>query len=430
MKEVLDGQDGLYTLVVKSPDGTVEPQIIGSIIEYLLAPENPEAVIELMAAPTTRIVSLTVTEGGYNLNPATGEFDTTNSAVRHDLKTDAVPTTTFGLITEALVRRRDRGTPSFTVVSCDNIEGNGHVARRAFTAFARLRDQKLGSWLEDEVRFPSSMVDRITPATTEADRLMVEERFGVKDGWPVVCEPFTQWVLEDDFGAGGRPPLELAGVQVVHDVTPYELMKLRLLNAGHQAVSYLGYLMGYRYVHEAAQDPLLATFLRTYMDREATPTLRPVPGIDLDAYKASLLVRFTSPAVGDTLARICTDTSDRIPKFLLPVVREQLAVGGPCELSALIVASWARYAEGVDESGEPIEVVDRLHDRLLDAAARQHTDATAFLQAREVFGDLVEDPRFVGPYTWALHSLHEHGARATLDDLLQRLAAITEQSRP
>jgi mannitol 2-dehydrogenase len=239
----------------------------------------------------------------------------------------------------------------------------------------------------------------------------------VADAWPVMCEPFTQWVLEDSFAAG-RPPLESVGVQLVQDVRPYELMKLRLLNAGHQTLGYLGVLLGHRYVHEAAQDPHLSTFLTASMDLEATPTLGPLPGVDLAAYKATLLQRFASEGVRDTLARICADTSDRIPKFLLPVVREQLAAGRGVGLAALVVASWARYAEGIDEQGGPIDVVDPVRDRLVAAAARQRSEPTAFLQVREVFGDLADDPRFTRPYTWALASLHASGARATLERVL------------
>jgi mannitol 2-dehydrogenase len=261
------------------------------------------------------------------------------------------------------------------------------------------------------------MVDRITPATTDADRLQVSERFGVDDLWPVVCEPFSQWVLEDSFSAG-RPPYEDAGVQVVADVEPYELMKLRLLNAGHQAIAYFGHLCGHELVHEAAQDPLLRAFVRDYMDAEATPTLPPVPGVDLDDYKRTLIERFSNPEVRDTIARLCAETSDRIPKWLVPVIRSQLATGGEIRRSAAIVASWARYAEGVDEQGRPIEVVDRLKDTLTAIARRQREDPDAFIANRDLFGDLVEDERFTAAYREALRSLHERGARATLQSLV------------
>jgi mannitol 2-dehydrogenase len=231
-----------------------------------------------------------------------------------------------------------------------------------------------------------------------------------------VCEPFTQWALEDAFTLG-RPPFEEAGVQVVPDVEPYELMKLRLLNASHQALCYFGYLAGYRLVHDVAQDPLFANFLLAYMDREATPTLEPVPGIDLDEYKHQLIDRFSNAQVKDTVARLCAESSDRIPKWLLPVIRHNLAHGGEILRSAAVVASWARYAEGVDEQGEKIEVVDYLKDVLTPAAQRQRQDPLAFIANRDLFGDLVDDERFVSAYRSVLSSLHLKGARATLEEL-------------
>ncbi|MEO7261063.1 MAG: mannitol dehydrogenase family protein [Jatrophihabitantaceae bacterium] len=416
MADALAAQDYLYTLVVKHPDGALEPRVIGSIVDYLFAPENPEAVIERMADPAIRIVSLTVTEGGYNIHAVTGEFDSENPGVRRDLEPGAVPSTTFGLVTEALVRRRDRGLAPFTVLSCDNIQGNGDVARRAFAAFATLREPALGEWVAREVSFPNSMVDRITPVTTDEDRAELARRFGVEDRWPVVCEPFTHWVAEDRFAS--RPPLDEAGVQLVADVEPYELMKLRLLNASHQALCYFGYLSGYRFVHEATQDPLFAEFLLTYMDSEATPTLKPVPGIDLHAYKSTLIERFSNGQVRDTVARLCAESSDRIPKWLLPVIRANLDTGGSVTLSAAVVASWARYAEGVDEDGNPIEVVDRLADTVTAAAREQRRDPLAFVRNRELFGDLVEQQRFTVAYLGALESLHTQGARKTLEALM------------
>jgi mannitol 2-dehydrogenase len=323
----------------------------------------------------------------------------------------------FGLVTEALVRRRARGLPPFTIMSCDNIQANGDAARQAFAAFAGLRDAELGAWIAAEVRFPDSMVDRITPVTTEDDRAEILDRYGVQDRWPVVCEPFTQWVLQDDFGLG-RPPLEDAGVQVVADVEPYELMKLRLLNASHQALCYFGYLSGYRLVHEAAQDPLFARFLLGYMQREATPTLPAVPGIDLDAYRHRLIERFANAEVRDTVQRLCADSSDRIPKWLLPVIRHNLARGGRIGFSAAVVASWARYAEGVDEQGAPIDVVDSAKDRLMANARRQHDEPLAFIADRQFFGDLADDERFTTAYRQALDSLHAVGARETLRRLV------------
>jgi mannitol 2-dehydrogenase len=385
-------------------------------VQYLFAPDDPEAVIEKLADEQTRIVSLTVTEGGYNFHAITGEFDVSLPEVVHDLQPGTAPKTTFGLITEALVRRRRRNLAPFTVMSCDNIPGNGDAARKSFVAFAALRDPELGAWVEQQVRFPNSMVDRITPVTTDEDKAEISQQFGIDDQWPVVCESFTQWVLEDEFG-NGRPPLEDIGVQFVEDVEPYELMKIRLLNASHQAICYFGYLTGYRLVHEVCQDALFQHLLLGYMDREATPTLQPVSGIDLEEYKQTLIARFSNPNVRDTVARLCAESSDRIPKWLLPVIRQNLATGGEIKRSAAIVASWARYAEGVDEQGRPIEVVDRLKDTLMAHARRQREDPLAFIANRQVFGNLIDDERFTALYRASLASLYAHGARVTLENL-------------
>ena len=417
LSEVLLAQDGLYTLVVKHPDGRLEPRVVGSLVSYLYAPDDPEAVVEQMAAATTRIVSLTITEGGYLVDPTSRRFTPqAQPAVLLDLQPGAAPSTVFALVVEALARRRARGLPPFTVLSCDNVQRNGDVAREAFAGFAALRDAELGDWVRGHVAFPSSMVDRITPATTDEDRAALAER-GVPDGWPVVCEAFQQWVLEDAFGLG-RPPLETVGVQLVDDVHPYELMKLRLLNAGHQALGYLGHLAGHRTTDAACADPLLAAFLRAYLEREATPALPPVPGIDLADYRRTLLERFANPYVRDTLARLCAESSDRIPTFLLPVVRAQRAAGGEFACSALVVAAWARYAEGVDERGEPIRLVDRLLETVHAAAEHSRQDPAAFLRDTGVFGDLATDAAFVEAFTRSLAALRRQGVRATVQELL------------
>ncbi|WP_331769146.1 mannitol dehydrogenase family protein (plasmid) [Embleya sp. NBC_00888] len=414
MRDVMQAQDCLYTLVEKSPSGSRRPRVIGSMVRYLFAPDAPEAVLSALVDPAIRIVSLTITEGGYPVKQSSGEFDGTDASIRTDLRPGAPPRSAFGYLTEALARRREAGTDPFVVMSCDNIPHNGRLAREALTAFARLRDEELADWIEKEVSFPGSMVDRITPVTSDLDRVRLARDSGIEDTWPVGCEPFTQWVLEDRFPIG-RPALERVGVQMVDDVEPYELMKLRLLNAGHQALCYLGHLSGARHIHEICQDPLFVRFLRGYMDHEATPTLPPVPGVDLAHYKAQLIERFANPAIGDTLDRLCAQTSDRIPKFLLPVTHRRLDDRGDVHRSALVVASWARYAEGTGENGEPIDVVDRRRDELMARATRYREDPLAFLDDRELFGDLRDNPRFTRPYLEALESLHRVGARATLE---------------
>jgi mannitol 2-dehydrogenase len=417
MRDALAGQDCLWTLLVRHPDGFLDARVVGSMVEYLLAPDDPDRVVERMADPAVRIVSLTITEGGYNTT-ADGGFDATAPAIVADLRSPGTPATAFGLVAEALRRRRERGVPPFTVMSCDNVPGNGAVARRAFAGHAALRDPELGRFVAEEVAFPDSMVDRITPATTDADRAELAAAFGVGDAWPVVCEPFSQWVLEDSF-PGGRPPLEDVGVQLVHDVAPYELMKLRLLNAGHQVLGHVGRLAGLRHVHEACQDPLLRRLLLGYLRTEGIPTLRPVPGIDLRRYVGDLLGRFASPAVRDTLDRLRTDASDRIPKFLLPVLRENLAAGREVRHCALVLAAWALGLEGRDETGARVAVADARGEALAAAAGRQREDPLALLRERDVFGDLAENARFAAVYTAQLASLRERGVRPTVESLVR-----------
>ncbi|MFD6816969.1 nucleoside/nucleotide kinase family protein [Microbacterium sp. NPDC060132] len=418
MRDALAAQDGLYTLVTVTPDGTESARVIGALTEYLFAPDDPEAVQARLSDPATRIVSLTITEGGYGIDERTGAFVPQDAATLADLDDAAhgrgtPPRSALGHLAAALARRRAAGIAPFTVLSCDNIPGNGGVARTALSGFADRLDPELGAWIRTHVAFPHSMVDRITPVTTDETRALVRERFGVDDRWPVRSEDFVQWVLEDRFPLG-RPAFDTVGVQLVDDVEPYELMKLRLLNASHQAMSYLGILAGATMVHEVCADPLFRTFLRGYMQQEAVPTLRPVPGIDLDAYGEQLLARFGSTAVRDTLARQVVDGSDRIPTFLLPVVRERLATGGSIAHAVLVLAAWSVFLEGVAEDGTPTPVSDRRLALLRAAVAAEAAEPGAFLDCTEVFGDLGRDARLRAEFVAARASLRTLGARASI----------------
>jgi mannitol 2-dehydrogenase len=417
MSKALKDQDCLYTLVTKHASGKFDYQVIGSMIDFIFAPEESEKLLEKLGDPAIKIVSLTITEGGYSFDRVTGEFDPTTEPVATDLASSSNPTSAFGYIVEGLKRRKEAGIPAFTVQSCDNIQGNGDVAKKMITAFAKLKNPALGDWIESNVAFPNSMVDRITPVTAQKDIDLVEKELGLEDHWPVPCEPFFQWVIEDHFPLG-RPAFEDAHVQMVEDVMPYELMKLRLLNSSHQGLCYFGHLSGYTYVHEVMQDLLIVKLLQRYMDDEATPTLSPVPGVDLIAYKAELIERFSNPEVLDTVARLAAESSDRIPKWLLPVIRELLKDGKDVSLSAAIVASWARYDEAIDEKGQLIKVVDPLRDELIAIAQTQRTNPSAFIENQKLFGDLAKDARFSQPYLATLESLHKVGAQKTLQSLL------------
>ncbi|MFD2090632.1 mannitol dehydrogenase family protein [Blastococcus deserti] len=412
MKDALAPQDHLYTVVERSPDGE-RARVVGVMVDYHFAPDDPATVLDVLTDARTRMVSLTITGNGYRLCPQTGAFDPDDVDVRWDLANTARPRTVFGYIVEALDRRRRAGLPPFTVVSCDNMHRNGDAARAAVVGFARLRDEVLARWIADRVAFPSSMVDRITPHTTPEQRAAVAQRYGVDDNWPVITEPFSQWVIEDSF-CNGRPPLDLVGVRFVPDVARYELMKTRLLNASHCALGYLGSLAGYASIDEVMADPVFAAYVEQMMDAEVTPLLPPPDGIDLDEYKQSLLRRFANPAIADQLYRLCRRGSTKMPHHLLPSLREALDTEGPHALLTLAVAAWFRYLRGVDMAGRPVPVDDPKSDLLQELARAGGTDPRPLLGERSIFGDLGENPRFVTELADALERLERDGVRQTL----------------
>jgi mannitol 2-dehydrogenase len=360
---------------------------------------------------------MTITEGGYNVDERTGEFDAANEAVQADLQGPNAPVTVFGYLTEALHRRRLAGIRPFSVLSCDNIQGNGHVIQTALVSFARLRDDALANWIEQHVAFPNSMVDRITPQTTDAERELVATEFGIADRWPVVTEPFRQWVLEDVF-SDGRPPLEEVGVQLVADVNPYETMKIRLLNASHVAMGYLGALTGYRTVDAVMADPIFRTFIERQMREEIAPLLPPVPGIDLDAYQHTLIERFANPRIADQVARICLDGSAKMPKFLLPALHDALHSGRPHRLLTLALAGWLRYLSGIDDGGQQILLQDPRAAELQALAIAGQDDPRPLLSRRDLFGDLVDRESFVEELHACMRNLYSKGAHTTLAQYL------------
>jgi mannitol 2-dehydrogenase len=413
MRDVMHSHDCLYTLVERSMEGD-KARIIGSIVNFLFAPDDPEKVIEQMASPKTRIVSLTITEGGYYIDQSTGELDAKHPDIQYDLAHPHEPRCSFGYLLEALDRRRIRGLAPFTLMSCDNIQSNGEVARKMLTAFAELRDPVFRNWLTENCLFPNSMVDRITPATTDEHRTLVKEKFGIDDGWPVMTESFKQWVIEDHFEQG-RPAWESVGAQMTTDVLPYEKMKLRLLNASHQALCYIGMLLGYQLVHESMQDQDIQKLVKKMMDEEVTPLLSPVPGVDLTDYKRTLIERFANPAIRDQLSRIGIYGSSGIPKFVLPSIQEQLQRGGPIKLLSFTVGSWFRYLNGLDDSGKEMPMLDPMAQMLRERARAAGRDARQLLAIREVFSEeLASSPAFVKQVSDTLTSFYEVGSRSTL----------------
>jgi fructuronate reductase/mannitol 2-dehydrogenase len=412
MKDALAPQDHLYTVVERSLDGE-RARVVGVMVDYHYAPDDPATVLDVLTDERTRMVSLTITGGGYRLCPQTGQFDADDVDIRWDLAEPSRPRTVFGFLVEALDRRRRANLPPFTVVSCDNMHRNGDAARAAVVGFARLRDEVLARWIADRVTFPSSMVDRITPHTTPEQRAAVAQRYGVDDNWPVITEPFSQWVIEDDF-CNGRPPLDQVGVRFVADVARYELMKTRLLNAGHCALGYLGSLAGHASIDRVMADPIFAEYIQQMMDVEVTPLLPPPDGIDLGEYKRSLLKRFANPAIADQLSRLCRRGSTKMPHHLLPSLRQALDEGRPHGLLTLAVAAWCRYLQGIDHVGRPIEIDDPQAGLLRTLATAGGTDPRPLLGERSIFGDLGENPGFVAELTAALEQLDRHGVRATL----------------
>jgi mannitol 2-dehydrogenase len=419
MRDALRPQDGLYTVVESDAAGN-RARVIGSLVDYLFAPEEREAVIEKMASAECRIVSLTITEGGYYVREGRGGFDDAHPDIVRDLAHPHEPASTFGHLAEALDRRRRRGLGPFTVLCCDNLQHNGDVTRQAMLGFAELRDHALAGWIAENGAFPNSMVDRITPVTTDAHREMVRREFGVDDAWPVITEPFRQWIMEDRFPVG-RPAWELAGAQFTPDVAPYEKMKIRLLNASHQVMTHVGILLGHTSTDGAMADPDIRRLVRETMDLEVTPLLPAVPGIDLEDYKATLMVRFANPAIRDQLSRNAVDASVRIPTFVLPSVSEQLERGGPIGRLCFTVACWFRCLAGTDEQGRALTIVDRRAAELQRLALKGGKDPGPLLSVKEIFGDrLAASPVFRGQVGRALRSLYEQGARASLAGLLCR----------
>lgn len=414
MREKLQAQDWLTTLVDLDPKG-LNARIIGSMVDFVEV--APEPVIAAMSDPAIRIVSLTITEGGYYVDAQTGGFDAGHPDMARDAVNLEAPQSVFGMILAALRRRRAAGVPPFTVMSCDNLPENGHVCARTVTGLAQMIDPAFGNWVRDNVAFPNSMVDCITPATSDRERALVRDRFDISDAAPVVCEPFRQWVLEDNFPQG-RPPLEKAGAEFVADVSRHELMKLRILNGGHAAIAYPAALLGHHFVHEAMADPQIEAWLRALETREIIPTLTPIDGVDYDAYLELIVARFANPEIGDTVARLCLDGSNRQPKFILPTINDALSDDRAIEGLAQEVAFWCRYCERRNEAGKEIAPNDDNHETLRERALAARDNPLAFLENRTVFGPLTDDRRFRDAFSRRLTLLHQSGTRAAIDSYL------------
>jgi mannitol 2-dehydrogenase len=416
MRQKLEAQDWLTTVVEQEADVSTA-RVTAPMIGHLPV-GNSAAIIARLADPSIRIVSLTITEGGYYIDPATQRFDPTHPDIAADAKDLLTqPKTVFGLILAGIKRRRDVGIEPFTVMSCDNIPGNGHVTENAVVGLAQLIYPELARFVRENVAFPNGMVDRITPATGDRERSLLSETFGIEDRWPVFCESFKQWVLEDDFPAG-RPALERVGVQFVPDVAPFEHMKIRILNGGHATIAYPAALMDIHFVHEAMENALVRGFLEKVEREEIIPVVPPVPNTDLGEYYQLIARRFTNPKIGDTVTRLCLDGSNRQPKFILPSAADRVAQGKSVEGLALVSAFWARYCFGTTDSGQPIAPNDPSWTRLTAEARRAKDDPTAWLAMTDIFGGLSREPAYIEAFTHALDTIWAIGTKATLEAYL------------
>ncbi|MFZ3388231.1 mannitol dehydrogenase family protein [Buttiauxella gaviniae] len=412
----LKNQDNLYSVAEMSADAW-HCRVVGVVKDAIHAQvDGLEAVFTAMTQPEVAIVSLTVTEKGYCHTPATGTILLDHPLIAHDLANPQQPKSAPGVIVEALARRKAAGLPAFSVMSCDNMPENGHVTRNVITAYAQAIDQELAAWIETHVTFPSTMVDRIVPAATAETLEQVAKATGVADPVAIACEPFRQWVIEDNFVAG-RPEWEKAGAELVKDVLPYEEMKLRMLNGSHSFLAYLGYLAGYQHISECMLDENYRRTAHALMLQEQAPTLK-VQGVDLAKYADSLIARYTNPALRHRTWQIAMDGSQKLPQRWLDSIRWHLANGSKFDLLALGVAGWMRYVGGVDEQGNPIEVSDPLLsaiEQAVSASQEGETRVKALLGLKTIFGeDLPANDKFVAQVTESYLALRENGAKATV----------------
>ena len=417
MRDLLVGQDYLSSVIELAP-GAQSARVIGAMTGFIaIEPDNAD-LIAAMSNPAIRIVSLTVTEGGYYIDPKTNTFSPAHPDIAHDAEYPDYPKTAFGAIVAALKRRHAAGTAPFTVMCCDNLPHNGHVCFDAVVGTARLSDPALADWIAANVAFPNSMVDRITPATGPRELAMARD-LGLDDAAPVTCEPFRQWVMEDNFPSG-RPPLERVGVTFTDRVDAFETMKIRILNGGHAIIAYPGGLADIEFVHQAMADAQIRALLDAVLTREVLPIVPPVPGVQLPDYKALILERFSNPLVADTVRRLALDGSNRQPKFIVPSIRDGLAAGHNVDGLILLSALWCRYCQGTTESGAEIAPNDPNWDKLTARAAQAKDRPQAWLEMTEVYGDLGRNATVAAGFARALHDVQARGSRAVIADYLAR----------
>ncbi|WP_299190965.1 mannitol dehydrogenase family protein [uncultured Litoreibacter sp.] len=410
-RQRLEAQDYLTTLIELDPAGQ-SAEIIGSMIGFVPVEDNNAALIAQMADPAIRIVSLTVTEGGYYIDPVTQAFDVAHADIQHDAARPDSPRTAFGAMIAALKIRRAKGTGPFTAQSCDNLQGNGSILRQTLVSLARLSDPDLAEWIDDNCAFPDSMVDCIVPATGPKELKLVES-IGIADAAPVTHENFRQWVIEDDFCAG-RPDWNKVGATFTEDVHPFEAMKIRILNGGHQLIADAGEVLSVETISDCMEHPLIGDFFRKVAKTEIADQVDAVPGMTPDAYADLVDQRFSNPEIIDTVRRVAFDGSSRQTGFILPTLRDALAKGDPVEGLILSQAIWARMCAGTREDGSTIAPNDPIWDKLTLAASLAKSDPQAWLEQRELYGDLAENSVFQDRFNHWLSQIWSIGLEATL----------------
>ncbi len=416
---ILKDQDGLYSLVTKHPTGIDKVKIIGSIVEYFFAPENPLAAIEKLASPEIHVISLTIAEDGYHLDEITGEFDINNTIIEEDSKNPFAPTTVFGYLTQAFLLRKQRNINGCTILSCDNIQSNGDTIKNSLYNYIKKVIPDLLPWVEENVTFPNTMVDRITTETVTKDIERLKQYFQLDDQWPVVCAPFVQWVIEDKF-ANKRPEWEKVGAQFVENIESYEQMKLRLFNAGHSILGIFGTLLGYKYVGEAANDEHIIKFINDYLHLEAKPVLKSTDEANINQYIDKLIARYQNTNIKDSLSRICKESSSKIPLFVLPTIYDQLNQSKNIKRASFLIAAWCKYNDGVDINGNYYQINDTLSNILIRTAALSQESPIRFLEIEPVFKQLIDDHSFVEYYLKSYDKLKNY----TIIDCLKEIDQI------
>lgn len=410
MRDKLAPQDWLTTVVELDAQG-LQAQVCGAMVNFIA--DDHQALIKYLCDPAIKIVSLTITEGGYYIDEKTGGFDLQHPEIQADIADFTAPKTVFGILLKALADRSYNGVMPFTVMSCDNIPHNGNVTKNALCTMAKAISEDLAQWVENYVTFPNSMVDCITPATSESEKARLVELFEMQDNAPVFCEPYRQWVLEDNF-VNGRPALEKVGVEFVDDVAPFELMKLRILNGGHASIAYPAALLGIDFVHDVMANDLIAQYLTKLESEDIIPSLPPVPGVNFIDYLALIKSRFANPEVRDTVLRLCQDGSNRLPKFILPIINANIKSAQSYKGLALVVALWCRLCAESADQNSAFSLDDIQAKRLMSHAILAKNEPSIFLEMTDIFGDLGENAEFVELFTVWVNALWQHGVAATL----------------